>query len=115
MANVKPKSKSAQTARKRVLIIEDYPIVRERLVQLITNQSDLTVCGEINDARPAFDLIATTRPDVVVTGLAFKRAHGLGFIKDLHIRFPRLCVLVFSTYDESLYAERAVRAGARGF
>jgi DNA-binding NarL/FixJ family response regulator len=115
MAIAKPKPKTRQASPKLVLIIEDHPVVRERLAELINSQSDLSVCGEISDARAAFDLIATTRPHLVVTELSFKDAHGLGFIKDLHIRFPRLRVLVFSTFDESLYAERAVRAGARGF
>ena len=115
MATAKPKAKAAQATPKQVLIIEDHPIVRERLAELINSQSDLKVCGETNEAHAAFDLIATTRPDLVVTGLSFKDAHGLGFIKDLHLRFPRLRALVFSTFDESLYAERAVRAGARGF
>jgi DNA-binding NarL/FixJ family response regulator len=115
MANAKSKPKAAQSDTTRVFIIEDHPVVRERLVQLVNSQSDLTVCGEADDARPALERIAAIRPDLVISGLSFKHAHGLGFIKDLHARFPRLRVVVFSMYDESLYAERAVRAGARGF
>jgi DNA-binding NarL/FixJ family response regulator len=115
MANAKAKPKSTQSAASRVLIIEDHPIVCERVAQLINNQADLSVCGEANEPRAALDLIAVTRPDLVITGLSFQHAHGLGLVKDLQAYFPRLKVLVFSTYDESLYAERAVRAGARGF
>ncbi|MFN2541410.1 MAG: response regulator [Chthoniobacterales bacterium] len=115
MASAKPKPKAAQSGTTRVFIIEDHPVVRERLVQLVNGQSDLSLCGEADDACPALERIAATRPDLVISGLSFKHAHGLGIIKDLHARFPRLRVLVFSMYDESLYAERAVRAGARGF
>lgn len=115
MALTKPKPNAAQVAKTRVLIIDDHPIVRERLAHLIGSEADLAVCGEADDTPAAMDLIATVRPDLVVTGLSLRHSHGLGFIKDLHSRFPRLRMLVFSMYDESLYAERAVRAGARGF
>lgn len=115
MAFIKPKPKIARAAAQRVFIVEDQPIVRERLRDVINRQPDLTVCGEADDAHPALELIEAAPPDLVITGLSFKRAQGLGFIKDLHARFPRLRVLVFSMYDELLYAERAVRAGACGF
>lgn len=111
----KPKLKIAEQAKTRVLLIEEHPIVREHLAHLIGKQADLTVCGQTDDSGEAMKLIATKRPDLVVTGLSLKHSHGLGLIKDLRARFPRLRVLVFSMYNESLYAERAVRAGARGF
>jgi DNA-binding NarL/FixJ family response regulator len=111
----KPKPKAVGVAKTRVLIIDEHPIVRERLAHLIGNEADLALCGEADDVRPAMELIAAAQPELVITGLSFKHSHGLGLIKDLHVRFPRLRVLVFSMYDESLYAERAVRAGARGF
>jgi DNA-binding NarL/FixJ family response regulator len=109
------KSKPARFAKTRVLIIEDHPIVRERLAELVGNEVDLELCGEADDARQGIDLIAATHPQLVITGLSLPHSHGLGFIKDLHARFPRLPVLIFSMYDELLYAERAIRAGARGF
>lgn len=109
------KSRLARPAKIPVLIIEDYPVVRERLAELIGNEADLKLCGEADDARPGIELIAAARPQLVITGLSLPHSHGLGFIKDLHARFPRLSVLVFSMYDEFLYAERAIRAGARGF
>ena len=112
---LKPKLKLGEATKTRVLLIEEHPIVREHLAQLIAKQSDLTVCGQTDDTHEAIRLIATKRPDLVITGLSLKHSHGLGLIKDLRARLPRLRVLVFSMYDESLYAERAVRAGARGF
>lgn len=111
----KPKPKAVVGAKTRVLIIDDHPIMRERLIHLIGNEADLTVCGDADDTPAAMDLIAATRPELVITGLSLRHSHGLGFIKDLHTRFPRLLVLVFSMHDESLYGERVVRAGARGF
>jgi DNA-binding NarL/FixJ family response regulator len=105
----------AATRKTRVFLIDDQPIVRERLIELIDRELDLTVCGETEDTRSAMDLIVRTKPDLVITGLSFKHAHGLGLVKDLHARFPRLRILVFSIYDELIYGERAIRAGARGF
>jgi DNA-binding NarL/FixJ family response regulator len=99
----------------RVFIIDDQPIIRERLAELIDREPDLEVCGEADNTRTGMELIASAKPDLVITGLSFKHSHGLGLIKDLRKRSPRLRVLVFSIYDELLYGERAIRAGARGF
>jgi DNA-binding NarL/FixJ family response regulator len=109
-------SKEANLRRKtRILIIDDQPIVREGLISLIGTEEDLIVCGEADNPHEGMELIAAEDPDLLITGLSFKRSHGLGWIKDLRARFPRLCVLVFSIYDEVLYGERVIRAGARGF
>jgi len=99
----------------RILIVDDQPVVRERLSQLVRGESELEVCGEVDSLSRAFELIEAKQPHLVVTGLALKGAHGLDFIKDLHLRYPHVRVLVFSMYDESLYAERAIRAGGNGF
>ena len=108
-------SKRAPQAKTGVLIVDDQPVVRRALTDLIAAQPDLTICGQADDALPAFELITTTHPDLVITGLSLKHCHGLEFVKDLRVRYPRLKVLVFSMYDEAVYAERAIRAGARGF
>jgi DNA-binding NarL/FixJ family response regulator len=99
----------------RIFLIDDQPIIRERLTELINQQPDLVTCGEAEETRMAMDRIEQGKPDLVITGLSFKHSHGLGLIKELRKRFPRLPVLVFSIYDELLYGERAIRAGARGF
>ena len=101
--------------KKKVFVIDDQPIVRERVMELINGEPDLIACGEADDVRLATDRIARQKPDLVVTGLSFKHSHGLGLVKDLRARFTGLRVLVFSIYDEALYGERAIRAGARGF
>jgi DNA-binding NarL/FixJ family response regulator len=100
---------------KRVFVIDDQPIIRERISDLLEHEADLELCGEADDIRTALELIARTRPDLVLTGLSFKHSHGLSLVKDLRTRFPAVHVLVFSMYDELLYGERAIRAGARGF
>lgn len=107
--------KAAELPGARVLIVDDQPIVRCGLVHLIRGEPDLHVCGEADDPATAFELAAATRADLIITGLSLRYSHGLEFLKDLHIRYPELPVLVFSMYDETLYAERAIRAGASGF
>ena len=114
-ATMKAKKNTNPASPARVFVIDDQPIVREALLALIERESDLTTCGEADDLRMAMDRVAREKPDLVITGLSFKYSHGLGLIKDLRKRFPRLLVVVFSMYDELLYAERALRAGARGF
>jgi DNA-binding NarL/FixJ family response regulator len=99
----------------RVFLIDDQPVIRERVAELIEREADLTVCGEADEIRSAMELIAQTGPDLVVTGLSFRHSHGLGLVKDLRARFPGVRVLIFSMYDELLYGERAIRSGARGF
>jgi DNA-binding NarL/FixJ family response regulator len=106
---------SGDRARARVLVVDDQPVVRERLSQLISGESELELCGDADNPSRAFELVEAKQPHLVVTGLALKGAHGLDFIKDLHLRYPHVRVLVFSMYDESLYAERAIRAGGNGF
>jgi DNA-binding NarL/FixJ family response regulator len=106
---------SSAPGKKRVFVIDDQPIIRERVIELIDREADLAVCGEADEIRTAMELIAVAQPDLVITGLSFKHSHGLGLVKDLRIRFPAVLVLIFSMYDELLYGERAIRAGARGF
>jgi DNA-binding NarL/FixJ family response regulator len=108
-------SLSGRAGKRRVFIIDDQPIIRERVSELLEREADLELCGEADDIRTALELIATTEPDLVITGLSFKHSHGLSLVKDLRTRFPAVHVLVFSMYDELLYGERAIRSGARGF
>ena len=110
-----PKYSAEKLRKARVLIVEDQPILREKLVELNSSQADLISCGDTDNPRNAIDLIATAKPNLVLTGLALQESHGLEFLKDMRVRYPRVPVLVFSMFDESLYAERAMRAGANGF
>ena len=110
------KNKPAPNGRKRtVLIVDDHPLLRDGLAKVINQQSDLAVCGEAANARAGLAAVAKLRPDVAIVDLTMDEGNGLDLIKDLHLRQPDLPVLVLSMHHENLYAERAVRAGARGY
>jgi DNA-binding NarL/FixJ family response regulator len=99
----------------RILLVDDHPMVRERLAAAIHEQSDLIVCGEAEDRFTALDLIASTQPHLAIVDLTLKQSHGLELIKDIRSRDPDLAILVVSMHDELLHAERVIRAGARGY
>ena len=101
--------------RIRVLLVDDHPLVRERLAEIINREPDLTVCGEAEDRHEALEAVQAKRPDLVVVDLTLKQSDGLELIKDIHSRWASLRMLVVSMHDESLYAERSLRAGALGF
>ena len=111
--NSKP---SATVARKsRIFLVDDHPLVREGLANLINRQDDLCVCGEAEDSAEAISGIAETRPDVALIDISLKNESGLELIKNLESQFPLVALIVLSMHDEALYAERALRAGARGY
>jgi DNA-binding NarL/FixJ family response regulator len=85
---LKPGQNAAHIGKARVLIVDDQPIVRGRLAQLVNNEPDLIFCGEADDARMAITLAIANKPDVIVTGLSLKDSHGLEFINDLHVHYP---------------------------
>jgi DNA-binding NarL/FixJ family response regulator len=98
-----------------VFIIDDHPLVREGLTNLINRQSDLMVCGEAKDSAEAIAGIAKERPDVAIIDISLTNESGLELIKHLVRQFPQVALVVLSMHDEALYAERALRAGARGY
>jgi DNA-binding NarL/FixJ family response regulator len=99
----------------RIFIVDDHPLVRERLVELINREADLKVCGEAEDRHEALELIAATRPSMAIIDLTLKSSLGLELIKDLQVRQPEVRILVVSMQDELIHAERCIRAGARGY
>ena len=101
--------------RIRVLVVDDHPLVCEWLANLINQQPDMEVCAEAGDVPETLAVIAASTPDVAIVDLSLKGRSGLELIKELKLRLPELAVLVLSMHDESLYAERALRAGARGY
>ena len=103
------------TPKTRVFIVDDHPLVRESLAGLIDQQPDLSVCGEADRSSSALAAIGTAQPDVTIVDLSLADGSGLDLIRDLRQQYPRVAVLVLSMHDESLYAERALRAGARGY
>jgi DNA-binding NarL/FixJ family response regulator len=102
--------------RKRsVFIVDDHPLVREWLTNLVNQQSDLVVCGESESAPEAFAAIGASRPDIAIVDISLKNSSGIELIKSLKESHPAVAVLVLSMHEESHYAGRALRAGARGY
>ena len=107
---------AASSGRKRqVFLVDDHPIVRDGLTQLVNREADLAVCGEAGEARAALRVIMAARPDIVVLDISLDGPDGLELLKDIREHLPDLPVLVLSMHDESVYAERALRAGANGY
>ncbi len=98
-----------------IVLVDDHPMVRERLAEVITREGDLAVCGQAESRHEALATIKDTHPALVIIDLALKQSNGLDLIKDIRVRWPSLPMLVVSMHDESFYAERAIRAGARGY
>lgn len=101
--------------KRRILLVDDHPMTREGLAVIINCQADLEVCGAVSNPAEAMSALSKLRPDLMVTDMSMPGRGGMEFIKDVHAMLPDLAMLVFSMHDEMLYAERALRAGARGF
>ncbi|HDY89838.1 MAG TPA: response regulator transcription factor [bacterium] len=101
--------------KQKVFLVDDHPIVREGLSQLISREKDLAVCGEAGDISSALQSIANSKPNVVVVDLTLESGSGLRVIENIKYDNPDLPVLVLSMHDESVYAERCIKAGARGY
>jgi DNA-binding NarL/FixJ family response regulator len=99
----------------RVLIVDDHPLMREGLVELIAGQSDIEVCGEADSAAGALSAIDSLHPDVVVLDLTLGQDDGVALVTTLHSRSPQLPILVLSMHDEIVYAEKMLSLGARGY
>jgi len=111
----KPMSVSCAGKKKAVFVVDDHPIVRQGLTLLINQESDLTVCGEAEEMHSALASISAVKPDIVIVDISLNGPDGLELLKNVRINSPRLPVLVLSMHDESIYAERALRAGANGY
>src|SRR5213082_4054136 len=110
-----PTSRTGEPRKSRVFLIDDHPLVREGLVNLINSQRDLAVCGEAEDSAGAMTGMAKTRPDVALVDISLKNESGLELVKDLRSQFPQVALIVLSMHDEALYAERSLGAGAQGY
>ena len=100
---------------KRIFLVDDHPMLREGLQRLIEQQPGRQVCGESDTASGALEAIVRLSPDLVMTDISLPDKNGLELIKDLQALSPGIPILVFSMHDEMLYAERAMRAGAKGY
>jgi DNA-binding NarL/FixJ family response regulator len=120
MAKKSRASASAPSARSeppktRILVVDDHPIVRERLAELINQESDLCICGEAEDSHSAIKAVQSLDPDLAIVDITLKDTYGIELIRQFKELRPKLPVLVLSMHDESLYGERALRAGAKGY
>ena len=101
--------------KSKILLVDDHPLVREWLASLINQQPDLSVCGEAESAQEALLYLANATPDLAIVDLSLKDSSGLDLIKAMKTSHPSVAVIVLSMHDERHYAERAIRAGARGY
>ncbi len=101
--------------QKMVFVVDDHPIVRQGLTLLINRETDLTVCGEAEEMHAALTAIPTLKPDILIVDISLNGPDGLELLKNIRITMPHLPVLILSMHDESIYAERALRAGANGY
>lgn len=101
--------------KRKVLVVDDHPIVREGLAQMINREPDLSVCGDAADMQKAVQLTDALKPDILIVDISLNGPDGLDLLKHIRAQDPGLPVLVLSMHDESIYAERALRAGANGY
>ena len=106
---------NGSTPKKKVFVVDDHPIVRQGLAQMINREADLMVCGEAEDASTVLQAIVSVKPDVLIVDISLNGPDGLELLKNIRTRYPSLPVLILSMHDESIYAERALRAGANGY
>lgn len=108
-------SSAEKTAARRIVLVDDHPVTREGVRILIDQEADLTVCGQADSAPAALQLIQKLKPDLAVVDITLKTTSGIELLKNVRALLPDLPVLIMSMHDESLYAERALRAGAKGY
>jgi len=111
----KKQSNKTDESKTRILIVDDHPIVRQGLTELINQEDDLVVCEQAEDATEAIGIIKKLKPDMAIVDISLKETSGMELIKDIKVQYPDVVTLALSMHDESLYAERALRAGAKGY
>src|ERR1700689_2777201 len=104
-----------QVKKKTVFVVDDHPLLRQGLALMINREQDLTVCGEAEEAHTAMREIAAKQPDIVIADISLNGPDGLDLLKSLRMLYPNLPVLILSMHDESIYAERSLRARANGY
>jgi DNA-binding NarL/FixJ family response regulator len=115
MASKSTSDSVSPAAATRIFLVDDHPVLRQGLAQLINQQPGLSICGEADDPNAALAAIPKASPDLVILDLRLRGGDGMDLCKQLHHRWPTLAILVISMHDEKLYAERALRAGAMGY
>jgi DNA-binding NarL/FixJ family response regulator len=115
MAHTSKSNGAASIRKKTVFVVDDHPLLRQGLAMLINREPDLVVCGEAEEASTAMKAIASVRPDILIADISLNGPDGLDLLKNLRMLYPDLPVLILSMHDESIYAERALRARANGY
>jgi DNA-binding NarL/FixJ family response regulator len=115
MAHTSESQDVASTQKRTVFVVDDHPLLRQGLVMMINREPDLMVCGEAEDASGAIKAIAMKLPDIVIADISLSGPDGLDLLKNLRSLYPELPVLILSMHDETIYAERALRARANGY
>jgi DNA-binding NarL/FixJ family response regulator len=113
MKNILSSEGSSQVAR--ILIVDDHPMMRDGMATQISHEPGLSVCGQADDVEPALILASEQCPDLIIVDISLKTGHGIDLIKRLRDRNPTVKILVSSMYDETMYAERSLQAGAMGY
>ena len=113
--NMSTSMRPAKRNARRILIVDDHPIVRQGLRRLMENEDDLTVCGEAETARDARIAIKDLNPDAVIVDISLKQGDGIELVRDVRAHHATLPLLVLSMHDEAIYAERMLSAGASGY
>ncbi len=108
-------TKDESLGKRRVLVVDDHPLLRQGLALMINQEQDLEVCGEAEDAQTAMQAIPERRPDILIVDISLSGPDGLDLLKNIRISYPSLPVLILSMHDEAIYAERALRARANGY
>ena len=114
-ARGKKLEESSSTAAKRVFVVEDHPVLRATLVQIVSREKDLTVCGQARTANRAFKAIRRAKPDLVLVDLTLPGKSGLELVQELRAVDRKIKLLVVSMHDAALYADRALQAGGNGY
>ena len=109
------KSPQEKIKKIKIFIVDDHPIVRRGLTQVINQEPDMIVCGEAENSQMTLEALKKGLPDAMIVDLSLKNESGIELIKDIKARYPTIMILVVSMYDEAFYAERVLRAGAKGY
>jgi DNA-binding NarL/FixJ family response regulator len=113
--SVANKLQSPSATKKRIMVVDDHPIVRQGLALLINREPDMVVCGEAEEAMGALHVLSSARPDLLILDISLNGPDGIDLLKNLRTTHPTLPVLILSMHDELIYAERVLRAGANGY
>ncbi len=112
---MKPRKASGSSEKKKILIVDDHPLLRVGLGRVIDQQEDMAICGEADDGPSGLAAVEKYKPDVAIVDISLESGTGLDLIRDIQAHHPEIPVLALSVHHENLYAERAMRAGAKGY